>query len=86
MAECIAKQRESIAKTIEGPRILEECGVAVRSRGTPACTYRLEKELTFEERGQEGGKGLGFVMNNRGGDNGWTREGSRRSNAFGDYY
>ena len=46
--------------------------------------YWWEQELTFEEGEQEGGEGLDFVMNNRGG-NAWTGGGSRRSDAFGDH-
>ena len=83
-AECIAKRRANIAKAIEGCRILEERRGAARRRGTPTCTYWREQELSFEEEGQEGREGLGFVMKNRGG-NAWTVGGSRRSDAFGDY-
>ena len=38
----------------------------------------------MEGGGQEGGEGLGFVMNSRS-DNAWTGGGSQRSDTFGDY-
>ena len=72
VAECIARRRANIAKTIEGRKILEECRGATRRRGTPARTYWWEQELTFEGGGQEGGGGLGFVMSKGGGGNVWT--------------
>ena len=38
----------------------------------------------MEGGGQEGGEGLGFVLNNRG-DNAWAEGGNRRSDTFRDY-
>ena len=81
VAEYIAKQRSNIARTTEGRRILEECWGAARRRGTPVRMYWWEQELTFEEGGQEGGEGLGFVTNNRDG-NAWTGEESWCADAF----
>ena len=65
MAECIARRRANIAKTIEGRKILEECRGAARRRGTPARTYWWEQELTFEGGGQGGGGGGWGKTNNR---------------------
>ena len=85
VAECIARQRSNIAKTIEGRKIPEECRGAARRRGTPARTYWWEQELTFEGGEQGGGGGLGFAMNRGGGSTAWARGEKRRPNVFGDH-